>query len=307
MKIVFFGSDDFAATHLTALLNAKLNVVACVTGPDKPKGRGMLMDISPIKAIALEHQLPYLQPATLKDDSVVEALRAYDADFFVVVAYGRLLTQAVLDLPKIFAINVHGSLLPKYRGAAPIHWAIINGERETGVTVQKMALALDSGDIISQLILPITPITTTVQLREQMAKAGAELLVNTIAGIKDGNYQLKPQDESAVTYASKLTKEMGRIDWQLTAIDIDRLIRGLTPWPGVFTYINGKMLKIHQASIIEEVLKPGEIGTINKEGIAVGCQRGALRLTLVQPQAGRIMPAYDFAQGHHLNSGSKLG
>jgi methionyl-tRNA formyltransferase len=210
MKIVFFGSDHFAAVNLEALLSSPHQVVGCVTQPDKPQGRGMKMAVSPIKQISMEANIPIIQPLTLKDESAVAVLKVFDADMFVVVAYGRLLTQEILDIPKKFCVNVHGSLLPKYRGAAPVNWAILNGDKTTGVTIQKMVLTLDAGDILAQEQIHIPVKENAAQLRERMAHIGAKLLLRALDDIDQGKYALSPQDESKVTYAPKLNKEMGQ-------------------------------------------------------------------------------------------------
>lgn len=214
MNIVFFGSDDFAAAHLKELITSGHKIVLCVTQPDARQGRGMKLAFSPIKLLAAEHDLPYIQPPTLKDDAVAAQLSALNADLFVVVAYGRLLPQRILDIPKLFCINVHGSLLPHYRGAAPINWAVLKGDRQTGVTVQKMALELDAGDIIAQEIIKIPPDMSADVLRTRMAEAGARFLPHVINQIAAGKYVLTPQNPAMVTYAPKLTKEMGHIHWQ---------------------------------------------------------------------------------------------
>lgn len=306
MKIIFFGSDDFAAIHLTALFKSSHQVVACVTQPDRAMGRGLKMIESPIKQLATFHQCPCLQPATLKDESIVHSLKEFQADLFVVVAYGRLLTQTILDIPKLGCINVHGSLLPRYRGAAPINWAIINGEKMTGVTIQHMVLALDAGPIIAQHIIDISSTTTAQELRQRMAGSGAALLIPTLDAMARGAHTLTPQDEHQMSYASKLTKDMGHLKWDQSALHIERLVRGLKPWPGTYTFSQGKMLKIHEASVITAKGNPGHIMAVDKKGITVACGHDGLLITQVQPDAGKLMSAYDFAQGHHLKVGDQL-
>ncbi len=310
MNIVFFGSDDFAAVSLQALLSSGHRVIACVTQPDVRQGRGMKMTTSPIKQMAMEANLPYIQPLTLKDAATVELLKKFNADIFVVVAYGRLLTQEILNIPKVFCINVHGSLLPQCRGAAPINWAILNGHAETGVTVQKMALALDAGDIILQEKMTIGPEETSTQLRARMAEIGAVVLVRALDAIDAGKYQLTPQDVAKITHASKLSKEMGKINWSKSARDIYNQIRGLQPWPGAFCQYKGKALKVTQAELTDidaKGFKGGQVITVNKRGIFIATADFQLILTEVQPEAGKVMSAGSFVAGHQLKAGDLLG
>ena len=300
MRILFFGSDDFAAVCLKELLNSSLKIAACISGPDTRQGRGMKVSLSPIKEIALDHNITCLQPESLKDPGVIEELKSFQADVFVVVAYGRILPQAVLDIPKLFCVNVHGSLLPQYRGAAPVNWAIINGDKQTGVTVQKMALQLDAGDIISQEAMPILLDMTADILRMKMADVGAKLLVKTLKSIADGKYSLKAQDEFRVTVASKLTKEMGKIHWNESAEHIEHLIRGLKPWPGTYTTYKGKMLKVLEAAVASAQGQAGTVIEIQKQGFVIGCGEGSLLIKNVQPEGGKPMSAYDFVLGSRL-------
>lgn len=243
MKIVFFGSDDFAAAHLEQILACGHEVLCCVASVDKPQGRGMKIGISPIKKMALERNIPCLQPASLKSQSIVQTLRAYEADIFVVVAFGHLLTQEILDIPKIFCINVHPSLLPQYRGAAPINWAILNNDKQTGLTIQKMALELDAGDIIAQESTPILDDENAAQLRQRMAQLGAKLLVKVLEQCSSGQYSLTPQKTMQAPYASKLTRQMGQIDWTKPARFIFNQVRGLSLGLGRVLLIMVKCLK----------------------------------------------------------------
>ena len=309
MKIIFFGSDDFAAVHLEQILACGHQVLGCVTSVDKPQGRGMKIGVSPIKKMALEHNIPCLQPASLRSKTVVQTLRAYQADIFVVVAFGCLLTQEILDIPKIFCINVHASLLPKYRGAAPINWVILNDERETGVTVQKMALALDAGDIIAQEMVPVLDDENAAQLRARMAQLGAKLLVRVLDQCASGQYALTPQKEDQVSYASKLTRQMGKIDWAKPARRIFNQVRGLQPWPGAYTFYNGKMLKILQVfTTTEDTTKyiPGHVVNVDKNGFVVAAGDRGLLIKEVQPEAGRVMPAVSFAAGYKIVPGCQF-
>ena len=300
MRIVFFGSDHFAAVSLKEILHSSHQVVAAVTGPDTRQGRGLKLALSPIKDMALAQDIVCLQPDSLKSASIVDQLKEFQADIFVVVAYGRLLTQAVLNIPKLFCVNLHGSLLPQYRGAAPINWSIIHGDKQTGVTVQKMALELDAGDIIAQEKIPLSAQINAESLRSQMALIGAKLLKKTLDGIALGQYRCTPQDESQVTLAPRLTKQMGKIQWQGSATSIERLIRGLKPWPGTFTQCKGKGLKILEASQVQVQGVPGSVVSISKEGFVVACSQGGILVKQVQPEAAKVMSAYDFIQGSRL-------
>lgn len=306
MRIVFFGSDDFAGTCLKEILKSSHEIVACVTQPDTRQGRGMKLSLSPIKQIAFDDDLLCLQPDSLKESSVIEALRFLQADLFVVVAYGKILSETILNIPKLFCVNVHGSLLPKYRGAAPVNWAIINGENETGVTIMKMNAKMDAGDIISQEVMPLSNEITSDVLREQMAQVGAKLLVTTLDQIAQGSYACTAQDEAQVTVAHKLTKEMGRIDWNQPAIDIERRIRGLKPWPGTYCMYKGKILKILQASVVQGAGSSGDILEISKNGITVACSHDALLIKEVHLEASKPALAHSFLQGHPLKIGQKF-
>ncbi len=307
MRIIFFGSDDFAAVHLEHLLTCGHEVLACVTGPDKPRGRGMKLSVSPIKQTASERQIPCLQPLSLKGSGIIDTLKFYEADIFVVVAYGRLLTREILGLPKMLCMNVHGSLLPKYRGAAPVNWAILNGEKETGVTIQKMALALDAGDIIAQEKMLIDDDENADQLRKRMAQVGSKLLVKVLDKRPLGRFSLSPQDETKATWAPKLTKEMGLIDWKKPARSIINQVRGLAPWPGAYTFYNGKMLKITRAQILTEdtaKFSPGQVINVSRNGFHVACLTQALLIKEVQPEAGKVMPAHSFVAGYKVVTGT---
>ena len=249
MTLIFFGSDDFALVNLQRLISSPFPVVACVMRPDKPKGRGMKLAASPTKEFALKNKIPVLQPTDLNEASFIRELQKFQADIFVVIAYGKILPAEILKIPKFFCINVHGSLLPKYRGAAPINWAIINGDHTTGVTVIKMNEIMDAGEIINAQSMPMSDDDTAVTLRARMAQTSADLLVKTLQAIATKKFQLTKQDLSDVTYAPKLTKELGVINWKEDAAAIHNLVRGLLPWPGAFTFFEGKRLKILETGI----------------------------------------------------------
>ena len=303
MKIIFFGSDDFAQAHLEEILAQQFDVVATVTQPDRPKGRGMAMHVSPIKEVAQQHGIDCLQPTDLKEDDFIQALRAYDADLFVVIAYGRFLPQTLLDLPNKGAINVHGSLLPKYRGAAPINWAIINGEKETGVTVMFLNRRMDAGDIIAQTIVPIDAQETAVTLRQKMIRCGKETLTCVIKQFEDGDVLTQPQKESQVTFAPKLTKDLGQIDWTKPAIAIDRFVRGLQPWPGAYTFLDKKILKILDVEPIEGKGNPGELVAMGDESMDIATGNGLLRVHHVHLQDAKAMSAANFLRGQRIQVG----
>ena len=309
MRIVFFGSDDFAAVHLKKLLESPHEIVGCVTQPDRPKGRGMNVVRSPIKTIALSHKISLLQPQSLKDELIRSELKALDADVFVIVAYGKILPEEILSIPHIFCVNVHGSLLPKYRGAAPINWAVMNGDDQTGVTVMKMSPILDAGEIILQAKLAIAPEDTVVNLRLRMAQLGAVTLLEALDQIRKNAHSLTRQDLAKVSYASKLTKELGHVDWKDPAVKIWNLVRGLQPWPGVSTSFQGKKFKVLAAEVAaseSSLATPGTVIAIQKTGILVATGNQPLLITRVQPESGKPMEARSFASGHKLVVSSRL-
>jgi methionyl-tRNA formyltransferase len=309
MRIIFFGSDDFAAVHLTQLLESDHVIVACVTQPDKPKGRGMKVAESPIKTIAAKRKISLLQPASLKDDALLADLKSLEADAFVVVAYGKILPESVLSIPKIFCVNVHGSLLPKYRGAAPINWAIINGDVETGVTVMKMSPILDAGEIILQAKMAIAIDDTAACLRGRMAQLGAVTLLQALNQIERQEHRLIRQDLALVSYAPKMTKELSHISWGEPALKIHNLVRGLQPWPGAHTNAGSKTVKLLQTRVLTDArpANPGVVLAVEKEGVVVATGQQALVVLKVQPESGKPMDARSFASGHKLTAGSQLG
>ncbi len=306
MKIIFFGSDDFALVNLEKLIQSEHNVVVCVAPPDKPKGRGMPVIFSPIKERALRQGIALLQPARLNDPLLIEQLKSFQSDLFVVVAYGKILPIEVLSLPYLCCMNVHGSLLPQYRGAAPIHWAIINGENETGVSIIKMNSQMDAGDIFAQAKIKIDPADTALTLRAKMAALGSDLLLKTIDSLEKNAYILAGQDASKVSTAPKLTKELGLIQWNKPARDIHNLVRGLLPWPAAYTHFQGKLLKILQTEIVSidaSSKQPGEVLEINPQGFVVAASYGGLLVRQVHLESAKAMDARSFAIGHKLQTG----
>jgi len=315
MRILFFGSDDFAAVNLRRLIEDGHKVMGLVTQPDKPKGRGLHVIYSPTKEIALSKGLEVFQPATLRDDAAMEKLRTFGADLFVVIAYGLFLPEKALSLPKHFCVNVHASLLPKYRGAAPINWAIINGETETGVTVMKMNTTMDGGEIIAQARCDIPGNMTSAALRVRLASMGAELLSGMIPKIKARAYTLVPQDASSVTRAPKMHKDLGHIQWTESAQRVHDLVRGTQPWPGAFTFLRGRLLKILDTAVVDNVAegqsvakgKPGEIVELHKDGFLVQAADRAVLIRKVHPANSKPMDARAFLAGHKLTVGEVLG
>jgi methionyl-tRNA formyltransferase len=309
MRIVFFGCDDFAAIHLEQLIKDGHKVVGLVTQPDKPKGRGLRVPYSLTKQLAFLNGIAVFQPDTLKHPAFVEKIGWFHADIFVVVAYGNFLPEDILSLPKHFCVNVHASLLPKYRGAAPINYAVMNGEAVTGVTVIKINSKMDGGDIIAQQACPIPDDMTSVELRLQLARMGAELLSATLPRIKDGHYSLQKQDEALVTYAPKMHKDLGHICWEKTAREIHDLVRGVQPWPGAFTFWRGNRLKILEAVSADAQAKgkTGEIVELHKDGFYVQAADRAVLVKRVHPANSHAMDARAFLAGHRLTVGEMLG
>ena len=309
MNIVFFGSDDFAAAHLKALIDSRHEVAACVTQPDKPKGRGWKVSGSPVKQCAGEHKILVLQPTRLRDEVFLSQLRCLDSDLFVVVAYGQFLPDEVLAVPHRFAVNVHSSLLPKYRGAAPINWAIVNGERQTGISIMKISSVLDAGDILVQEKIAIARDDTAVTLRTRMSQICPFFLLETMDTIEKNAYTLTPQAHEAATFAPKLTKELGRIRWNSKAEVIYNLVRGLLPWPAAYTFYKGKLLKILETEVMDKdfsVVSSGEVTEIDKKGFVVAAAGGGLRIKKVHFEASRPMEAHDFVAGHKRGVGFRF-
>jgi len=309
MKVVFFGSDDFAAEGLKALLSSRHKVAACVTQPDRAKGRHLKLSPSLIKEIAVKSKIEILQPKNLRDKEIADQLKSFQADLFVVIAYGNILPPGILSIPKMFSINVHGSLLPKYRGAAPINWVIINGEKKSGISIIKMNEKMDAGDIIAQKEIIIEPDETSASLRERMAKIGAGLLLEAVDSIEKKSYQLTKQDEKKVSFAPKLKKEDGHVNWHDQAVLIHNRVRGLLPWPGAFSFLAGKQLKILKAKIVEGnkgKYNPGDVIEIRPEGFVVAAADRPVLILEVHLESSKPMNAKDFILGHKLAVGSKL-
>jgi len=306
MNIIFFGSDDFAAMNLERLVKSQHKVLAGVTQPDKPRDRHLKVTALPVKETALKYSLPVLQPEAVGDHDFIDKLKSYAADLFVVIAYGKILPTKILSIPQKFCINVHASLLPKYRGASPINWAIINGDQVSGISVIKMNAKMDAGEIISQREIRIDPHDTSSTLRVRLAQASTELLPETIQLIEKNTFRLTPQNEAEATYTKKLTKELGRIDWSDSAVNIHNRVRGLVPWPGAYTHYNGKILKILATQIVEAQSKqsqPGQIVQISKQGVDVATGTGILRVGKVHLESSKVMDVQSFVAGHKITVG----
>lgn len=306
MRIVFMGTPDFAVPSLQALIDAGHDVCAVYTQPDKPQGRKQILTAPPVKTLALEHDIPVFQPNTLKNEDEQARLRELAPEVIIVVAYGKLLPKAVLDIPPHGCINVHGSLLPRWRGAAPIQWAVIAGDEMAGVTTMQMAEGLDTGDMLLTYETKVGEKETAGELFDRLAQSGAELLTQTL--VKLDEITPRPQDDAQSCYAHMLDKQMAVIDWSKSAHEIDCLIRGLNPWPIALTTLSGERLKVFAA---EKAAGNGEPGTVleadPKKGLTVACGEGALKLTEIQLVGGKRMKATDFLRGHAIQVGTKLG
>ncbi len=310
IRVVFMGTPDFAVPCLEMLVREEYDVIAVVTQPDRPRGRGQKVTYSPVKEAALRHGIKVLQPKKVREAEAIAELSAMQPDLMVVVAYGQILPPALLDLPRFGCINVHASLLPEYRGAAPIHWAILNGETMTGVTTMHMDVGMDTGDMILKKELAIGPDMTTGELHDALQEIGAELLSRTLRLLVQGKAPRTPQGGEA-TYASLLKREIEKVDWSKEAGVIHNQIRGLNPWPGAYAFLNERSLKIWRARLIgndELELKgtPGEILAMTEKGFLVAAGQGVIEVLEVQPESKRRMAAKDFAAGHQLKPGTIL-
>jgi len=309
MKIIFLGSSEFAIPSLQALVGGGYDVLLAVTQPDRKKGRGLALQATAVKKFAQEHGLKVYQPSEINSPEAVRALKDLGTDLFVVISYGQLLSREVLSIPKIFAINAHASLLPKYRGAAPVNWAIIKGETTTGVTIMKVDEKMDSGPVLLQKEMTILPDENAVELEERLAVLASELLTMSLKPIESNDYNLNAQDDSLVSMAPKLRKENGIIDWSKPAGDIHNLIRGCRDWPSAFSCYNGRLLKIHKASVVlsnEIKPQPGLILDVSPEGITVSAGRGNIIIKELQIEGKRKMTAKEFISGHRISTGEVL-
>ena len=310
MKVVYMGTPDFAVPPLRALVKAGYEVVGVVTQPDKPKGRSKTLLPPPVKEEALKYNIPVYQPLKVREPEFMETLKNLAPDVIVVAAFGQIIPKAILDLPEFGCLNIHASLLPKYRGAAPIQQAVINGDKEAGVTIMKMGTGLDTGDMISRASVLLAEDETGGSLFDRLSELGAELLIKTLPSVFDGTAVYEPQpEESPTPYAGMITKQMGLLDFQKDAETLERLIRGLNPWPSAYTYLNGKTLKIWKAAVEKSGSEPENPGTIikaDKDGIHVVCGQDILILQEVQLEGKKRMDAAAFLRGCHVESGTML-
>ncbi len=308
MKVVYMGTPDFAVGPLEAIIKAGHEVTAVVTQPDKPKGRGKEMAMSPVKECALQYHIPVLTPVKIKAAEAVEELKQYPADIFVVAAFGQILSEEILNMPKYGCINIHASLLPKYRGAAPIQWSIIDGEEETGITIMQMDKGLDTGDILFQKKVAITAEETGESLFDKLALTGAEFVVEALERIEKGDVHPIKQEDEKSSYAKMLSKSVGKIDWTQSAVVIERLIRGLNSWPSAYTTYKGKQLKIWSATVEpHEAGEPGTVAKVSKDAVYIRTGEGALALKEIQLEGKKRMTTKEFLLGRSFEEGEKLG
>lgn len=300
MRVVFMGTPDIAATCLERILTDGFEVAGVYTQPDRPKNRGMKLAFSPVKEVALKAGLPVFQPENFREEETVQQLRALKPDVVAVVAYGRILPQKVLDIPTMGCINIHASLLPAYRGSAPYQWAVLDGQKETGVTAMYLCRQMDAGDIIDVSKTPIAPNETAGELLDRLAVLGAELLSKTLSRFAQGPVEAVPQDEALVSYAPMLDKTMCPIDWSKTAQQVHDHVRGLHPWPVATMELNGKLFKVHATVIAEGSGAPGQVLGLTKTGLKIACGEGAVEVRSLQAEGGKRMAAPDYFRGHPL-------
>jgi len=309
MKVLFMGTPEIAARVLEAIINSRHEVVGVVTQEDKPKGRGKQLAMPPVKEVAIANGIEVFQPAKIKEATAIEKLREFNADIFVVAAYGKILSKEILEMPKYGCVNVHASLLPKYRGAAPIQWSIIDGEKLTGVTIMQMDEGLDTGDMLFKTVVEIAPEDTADTLYDKLSVCGASLITEALDCIEKGDIHPVKQDDSQATYARILDKSLGKLSFLKTSSEIERLVRGLNSWPGTFTYINGKTLKIWEVSLTDIPSKgtPGSVYSANGGRLLVNTGDKVIELLSVQLEGKKRMDVKSFMLGYKISEGDVLG
>ena len=309
MRIVFMGTPDFSVPTLEALVASEHEVVGVVTQPDKPKGRGKEIHMSPVKECALQHNIPVYQPVRARDEAFVDEMRALNPDVMVVIAFGQILPKSLLELPKYGCVNIHASLLPKYRGAAPIQWAVINGDEETGITTMMMDVEMDTGDMLEKTVVKLDPEETGGSLFDRLSLLGGDLILSTLSKLEKGEITPVPQDHEKATYVKKISNSMGDIDWTMDAVSIERLVRGLNPWPSAFTRWNGKMLKIWEAKVLPDPdvkLPCGSVISASDEGLKIQTGAGVLCVTSLQLEGKKRMDTAAFLRGYQVAAGSMM-
>lgn len=307
MKIIYMGTPDFAVNALESIIKAGHEVVAVFSQPDKAKGRSKALVATPVKQKALEYNIPVYQPEKARDEESVNLIREINPDAIVVAAYGQILPESILNIPKYGCINIHASLLPKYRGAAPIEWSILDGEEKTGVTTMYMAKGIDTGDIIEKAEIEIASDDTGASLRSKLAVLGAELILSTLTALENNTATRTKQDEALSSHVSMLTKEMGNIDFNMPAEKIERIIRGLNPWPCAYTKIDGKTVKLFKAIVVDKTGKPGTIIEVNKKDFVIACGEKALSIKNLQPEGKKAMDTVAFLNGNKIEVGMVVG
>lgn len=311
IRIVYMGTPDFAVEPLEAIIKAGYEVAAVVTQPDKQKGRGKEVKMTPVKVCALRHGIPVFQPVKIKEPEAVAELEKYQADLFVVAAFGQLLSEEILNMPEYGCINIHASLLPAYRGAAPIQWAVLNGEKESGVTIMQMDKGLDTGDMLLKRSVELSPKETGDSLHDKLMHLGAELIVEALSKLEKGELVPEKQKDELSSYAKKLTKAMGQIDWSKDAVSLERWIRGLNSWPSAYTFFGGKTLKIWEAQVTEEngaqKAEPGQVVSVSREGFTVACGQGELQILSLQLEGKKRVSTREFLLGYQVEPGMILG
>ena len=308
MRIVFMGTPDFSVPALEALVEGGHEVVAAITQPDKPKGRGKAVLMTPVKEKAMELGIPVYQPVKVREPEFVEKLRQMEPDAIVVVAFGQILPKSILEIPRYGCVNIHASLLPKYRGAAPIQWAVIDGERESGVTTMFMNEGLDTGDMLEKEAVTLDPKETGGSLHDKLSAIGGRLILSTLKGLEDGTLKGTPQTDEGTCYAKMLKKSLGDIDWTMDAAAIERLIRGLNPWPSAYTCFHGKTLKIWDGDVLEREygVEPGTVAEVAKDRLVVQTGQGSLAIRSLQLEGKKRMDAGDFLRGYAVEAGTRL-
>ena len=309
MRVIFMGTPDFATGTLEEIVLAGHEVVGVVTQPDKPKGRGKTLMPTPVKEVAMKYNLPVYQPKKVREPEFVEVLRGLKPDVMVVAAFGQIISKEILEMPNYGCINVHASLLPAYRGAAPIQWAVINGDKESGVTIMQMDEGIDTGDMIEKVVVPIAEDETGGSLFDKLSQAGAKLCVKVLQDLEDGKaVREKQPEESTTPYARMIDKKMGSIDWEKPAKEIEQLIRGLNPWPSAYTRLQGKTLKIWKAEVLLEHSQeaPGQITEVTKDSIVVQTGQGRLKILELQLEGKKRMDAASFLRGYALKEGESF-